>query len=320
VLELRRGDAGMSATSPRLTPRLALLLTTAPLMWAGNAVVGRLMVGHVPPLLLNSLRWSIAALILLPLAWRVARDLRAIRGAWVYLLVLGTLSVGAFNSLQYLALETSTPLNVTLINASMPVWMLIVGALFYAVRPTAAQFVGALLSLAGVAIVVTRGTWAALAQLHFVPGDAYMLVAIMGWAVYSWLLVRPPPSMRAPRRPDWDWASFLFVQIVFGLVTSSVAAAAEAAAGRHAPVDWANTTVWLALAFVAIGPSLIAYRTWGLGVAQAGPTLAAFFVNLSPLFTALLSAWLLGDWPQPYHGVAFVLIVAGIVVSARRTS
>jgi drug/metabolite transporter (DMT)-like permease len=304
----------------RLTPRLALLLTLAPLMWAGNAVVGRLMVGHVPPLLLNSLRWSIAALILLPLAWRVVRDLRAIRGAWTYLLILGTLSVGAFNSLQYLALETSTPLNVTLINASMPVGMLIIGALFYRVRPTLAQFAGALLSLAGVAMVVSRGRWSALAQLHFVPGDGYMLIAVMGWAVYSWLLVRPPPSMRAPQRPDWDWAAFLFVQMMFGLITSTAAALAEAAVGGHAPVDWGNAWVWAALAFVAIGPSVIAYRAWGLGVARAGPTLAAFFVNLSPLFTALLSAWLLGEWPQPYHAVAFVLIVAGIVVSARRSA
>jgi drug/metabolite transporter (DMT)-like permease len=304
----------------RLTPRLALLLTLAPLMWAGNAVVGRLMVGHVPPLLLNSLRWSIAALILLPLAWRVVRDLHAIRGAWTYLLILGTLSVGAFNSLQYLALETSTPLNVTLINASMPVGMLIIGALFYRVRPTLAQFAGALLSLAGVAMVVSRGRWSALAQLHFVPGDAYMLIAVMGWAVYSWLLVRPPPSMRAPNRPDWDWAAFLFVQMLFGLITSSAAALAEAAVGGHAPVDWGNGWVWAALAFVAVGPSVIAYRAWGLGVARAGPTLAAFFVNLSPLFTALLSAWLLGEWPQPYHAVAFVLIVAGIVVSARRSA
>jgi drug/metabolite transporter (DMT)-like permease len=304
----------------RLTPRLALLLTLAPLMWAGNAVVGRLMVGRVPPLLLNSLRWSIAALILLPLAWRVVRDLRAIRGAWTYLLILGTLSVGAFNSLQYLALETSTPLNVTLINASMPVGMLIIGALFYRVRPTLAQFAGALLSLAGVAMVVSRGRWSALAQLHFVPGDGYMLIAVMGWAVYSWLLVRPPPSMRAPQRPDWDWAAFLFVQMMFGLITSSAAALTEAAVGRHAPVDWGNGWVWAALAFVAVGPSVIAYRAWGLGVARAGPTLAAFFVNLSPLFTALLSAWLLGEWPQPYHAVAFVLIVAGIVVSARRSA
>ena len=122
--------------SAKLTPRLALLLTLPPLMWAGNAVVGRLMVGHVPPLTLNALRWALAALLLAPLAWRVWRDGAAIRAAWVYLLVIGTLGVGAFNSLQYVALVTSTPLNVTLINASMPLWMLVVGAVGYAQRPT----------------------------------------------------------------------------------------------------------------------------------------------------------------------------------------
>jgi drug/metabolite transporter (DMT)-like permease len=315
MLELRRGHAGM--TLP-LTPRLAVLLTLPPLMWAGNAVVGRLMVGQVPPLTLNALRWALAALLLAPLAWRVWRDRAAIGRAWVYLLAIGTLGVGAFNSLQYLALVTSTPLNVTLINASMPVWMLLVGAVAYAQRPTRGQLLGALLSFAGVATVLTRGAWAALADLQFVVGDALMLLAVMGWAVYSWLLVRPPPSMRAPQRPDWDWAAFLFVQMLFGLLTAGGAAIVETALVAHPPVDWSNPKVLAALAFVAIGPSLVAYRCWGLGVAQAGPTLAAFFVNLSPLFTALLSAALLGERPQPYHALAFALIVAGIVVSSLR--
>lgn len=313
MLELPDLDAGMT-----LTPRLALLLTLPPLMWAGNAVVGRLMVGLVPPLTLNALRWAIAALLLLPIAWHVLRDGAAIRRAWLYLLVIGTLGVGAFNALQYLALVTSTPINVTLINASMPLWMLLVGAIGFAQRPTRWQLVGALLSFAGVASVLTRGQWTRLADIAFVPGDALMLLATIGWAVYSWLLVRPPTSMRAPLRPHWDWAAFLLVQIAFGLAGAGGAAAIELAAGTHAPIDWGDARVLAALAFVAIGPSLVAYRCWGLGVAQAGPTLAAFFVNLSPLFAALMSATLLGEAPQPYHAAAFVLIVSGIAVSARK--
>jgi drug/metabolite transporter (DMT)-like permease len=312
VLELPDTDAGMT-----LTPKLTLLLTLPPLMWAGNAIVGRLMVGHMPPLALNALRWLIAGALLLPLAWHVWRDGAAIRRSWLYLLAIGTLGVGAFNALQYLALVTSTPLNVTLINASMPLWMLAVGALGYAQRPTAWQLGGALLSFAGVATVLTRGAWTRLAQIDFVPGDALMLLATIGWAVYSWLLVRPPAAMRTPLRPDWDWAAFLLAQIAFGLVFAGGAAAVEAAVGTHAPVDWTSPRVLAALAFVAIGPSLVAYRCWGLGVAQAGPTLAAFFVNLSPLFAALMSATILGEAPQPYHAIAFVLIVAGIAVSTR---
>jgi drug/metabolite transporter (DMT)-like permease len=300
----------------RITPRLALLMTLPPLLWAGNAVVGRLMVGHVPPLALNALRWLLAALILAPLAWSVWRDHRAIRASWLYLLALGTFGVGSFNALQYLALETSTPLNVTLINASMPLWMLAVGALAYRERPAPRQLIGAALSLLGVATVVARGTWSALAQVQFVIGDLYMLLAVIGWAVYSWLLVRPPASMRAPQRPDWDWASFLFVQTLFGLVAAGGAGLVEAAYVTHPPIDWQNPWVLLGLSYVAVGPSIIAYRCWGLGVATAGPAIAAFFGNLSPLFAALLSAWLLQQGPQPYHAAAFALIVAGIAVSA----
>jgi drug/metabolite transporter (DMT)-like permease len=298
-----------------LTLRTATLMTLPPLLWAGNAIVGRLMVGQVPPLALNALRWLIAALLLAPLATRVWRDGAAIRASWFYLLAIGTLGVGSFNALQYLALETSTPLNVTLINASMPLWMLVVGALAFGERPKRRQLLGAALSLAGVATVVARGAWGELSQLRFVIGDGYMLIAVIGWAAYSWLLVHPPASMRAPRRPDWDWAAFLFVQSLFGLIAAGGAAFAEAALGTHAPIDWRNPGVLAALVFIAVGPSIVAYRCWGLGVARAGPALAAFFANLSPLFAALLSAWLLHQWPQAFHVAAFALIVAGILVS-----
>mgnify|MGYP003513107014 CR=1 FL=1 len=305
-------------TAHTLTLRTALLMTLPPLLWAGNAVVGRLLVGQVPPLMLNALRWLLAALLLAPLAWRVVRDGALIARSWPYLVAVGTLGVGLFNALQYLALVTSTPLNVTLINASMAVWMLLVGMALFGSHPTRRQVLGALLSVAGVLTVVTRGAWATLADLHFVIGDLYMLLAVIGWALYSWLLAQPPAWLRPPPRQRWSWAEFLFVQSLFGLVAAGGGAAAEAALTAQPPVAWHSAAVWAALAYVAVGPSVIAYRCWGLGVATAGPALAAFFANLSPLFAALLSAWLLGEWPQAYHGAAFALIVAGIAVSIGR--
>jgi len=120
----------------RLTPRLALLMTLPPALWAGNAVVDRLMVGHVPPLTLNFLRWALALGLLLPFGWRVLREPRALLERAPQLLLLGTLGVGAYNALQYLALVSTTPINVTLIAASMPVWMLAIGAAVYGVHPT----------------------------------------------------------------------------------------------------------------------------------------------------------------------------------------
>ena len=296
----------------RLTPRTAVLMTLPPLLWAGNAVVGRLAVGSVPPLTLNFLRWALAALILLPLGWRVLRTPHSVLQHWRYLLAAGLLGVGTYNSLQYLALVTSTPINVTLIAASMPVWMLAVGALFYGIHPTARQYVGAALSLAGVALVIARGNLATLARVQLVAGDLYVLVAIVAWAFYSWLLAKPPPALRGVERPDWDWAEFLLIQTLFGLLGAGAASAGEVVL-TSAHVSW-NGWVIAALLYVAIGPSIVAYRCWGLGVVRGGPALASFFGNLTPLFAALLSAAVLGEPPHPYHALAFALIVAGIVV------
>ena len=301
-----------------LTPRLALLMTVPPLLWAGNAVVGRLMAGQVPPLTLNLIRWVLAALVLLPFAWRALLPLSRIRARWPYLLLIGVLGVGAFNSLQYLALITSSPINVTLVAASMPVWMLAVGALFFGVQPTGRQLAGAALGLAGVLTVIGRGSLQSLLAVHFVPGDLYILVAIIGWAFYSWLLVRPPAHMQGSARPDWNWAGFLLVQSLFGVAAASLFTAGEQWMGA-APIQW-SWGVAAALLYVALGPSILAYRCWGLGVAEGGPALAAFFNNLTPLFAALLSTLVLGDSPKPYHAAAFLLIVGGIAVSLQRTA
>ncbi|WP_157269788.1 DMT family transporter [Azohydromonas aeria] len=301
----------------RLSARTLLLLTLPPLLWAGNAVVGRLMVGSVPPLTLNFLRWLLAAALLLPLGWRVLRRGAEVRARWPYLLLTGTLGVGMYNALQYLALVSSTPLNVTLIASSMPVWMLLVGALFWREHPRPRQWLGAALSLSGVLCVLARGDVHALAQVRFVRGDLYVVVAIVAWAFYSWLLARPPASMRGAQRPGWHWSEALLLQVLFGLLGAGAAAGAEQLAGTHA-VRWDSPWTLAALLYVALGPALLAYRCWGLGVATAGPALAAFFSNLTPLFAALMSAAVLGELPHWYHGAAFALIVAGIAVSQRR--
>ena len=325
MLAMRGGDAALTTAAgcsvTTLGARTAVWMTLPPLMWAGNAVVGRLLVGHVPPLKLNLLRWALAALLLAPFGWRALGRWAEIRAAWPYLLAIGCLGVGAYNALQYLALTTSTPLNVTLIAASTPLWMLAIGGLAFEQQIRPPQLVGALLSLAGVVLVVSRGSWTVLAQVQLVAGDVYILVAALSWAVYSWLLVQPPAWLRPPSRSTlqaWGWAGLLLVQMLFGLLAAGAAAAGEAALTQTTGIDWTNGWILGALLFVAVGPSVVAYRCWGLGVALGGPALAAFFANLTPLFAALLSALLLGEMPRGYHVLAFALIVAGIAVSARR--
>ena len=296
----------------RLTPGTVAMLVTAPLLWAGNAVVGRMVHDLVPPITLNFLRWVLALALLLPLTHRVLRKSSPLWPHWRRFAVLGLLGVGLYNALQYLALQTSTPINVTLVGSSMPVWMLAVGALFFGVNVTRQQLAGAALSMVGVLTVLSRGEWSQLLALRLVAGDLFMLLATISWSFYSWLLVRTsePASVRG------DWAAFLTGQMVFGLAWSGALASAEWATG-HTHIAWGWPLV-AALLFIAIGPALAAYRFWGIGVQRAGPAVAGFFSNLTPLFAALLSAAFLGEAPSAYHAVAFALIVGGIVVSSRR--
>lgn len=292
--------------------RTALLLLVPPLLWAGNAVVGRLVHDLVPPITLNFLRWALAFVILLPLAAWLLRPGSSLWPNWKRFALLGLLGVGCYNALQYLALQTSTPLNVTLVASSTPVWMLAIGALCFGQRISRRQVLGALLSIAGVLLVLSRGQWALLMQVRLVPGDVYVLLATLAWAFYSWMLSQPkdPPDIRH------DWSAFLMAQMLFGLGWSGLFAAGEwALTDAHIVWGWPLAA---ALLYVAIGPAILAYRCWGVGVQRVGPNVAGFFSNLTPLFAALMSAAFLGELPQLYHGIAFVLIVGGIVVSSRR--
>jgi len=303
-----------------LSWRLIALLIVPPVLWAANAVFARLAINSIGPLWLNALRWGLAMLILLPLGWRVVASARA-RGQvgerWLYLGVLGLIGIGAYNGLQYLALRTSTPVNVTLIAASLPLWSMILGVLFYRVHPTRAQLAGAALSLAGVLTVVSRGDLDALLRIQLVEGDLLMVLAIAGWALYSWMLARPPANMVGAARPAWNWAEFLFAQCLFGVCIGFGAAGLGEFVAPSITPDW-NAGLMATIVFIAVGPSVIAYRFWGLAVAEAGPAIAAIFYNLTPLIAAVLSVLVIGEWPQPYHGQAFLLIIAGIAVSSRR--
>lgn len=295
----------------KLTLSTALLLTVPPVLWAGNAIVGRLVRDAVPPMTLNLLRWTIALLILLPLGRAALRPGSGALSNWRRYALLGLFGIGLYNSLQYLALQTSTPINVTLVASGMPVWMLLVGRLFFKAPVRPRQVGGALLSILGVLVVLCRGDAGQLAALRLVTGDLYMILATIAWSFYSWLLMqqRDLPSLRA------DWAAFLLVQVGYGVLWSAALTGAEFVLGS-VEVAW-SWPVAAALLYVAIGPAILAMRCWGAGVQKAGPTLGSFFINLTPLFTALLSSAFLGEPPHLYHALAFALIVGGIAVSAR---
>jgi drug/metabolite transporter (DMT)-like permease len=290
-----------------MRPLTLLFLVVPPLMWASNAIVGRMAAGAIPPITLNFLRWVVAVLVLLPFVWqRLRQDWPLARKAWVVLAATGFLSTTTYNALQYLALTTSSPINIALITAAGPIFTLLVGRSFFQASITRAASLGAVVSLAGVAWVLLRGDLLNVTRIAFVPGDLFMLLAIALWSLYTWLLRGRPPEMSG--------YSVLAMQMLWGLLFAVPMVLAELLWGGYAAIEWSPKNYGMVL-YVALGPALLAYLCYQQAVLRTGSQLPMFFLNLTPIFAALMAVILLGEFPELYHVVGLVLIVLGIVLA-----
>ncbi len=293
--------------SPVLSPSTLLFLVLPPLLWASNAIVGRLAAGAIPPITLNFLRWVVAILVLLPFVWhRLRQDWPLARKAWVVLAATGFLSTTTYNALQYFALTTSSPINVALITASGPIFTLLMGWLFFQATISRAATLGAVVSLIGVTWVLLRGELLNATRIDFVSGDLFMLLAIALWSLYTWLLRGRPAEMSG--------YSVLTMQMAWGLLFAVPMVLAEWFLGGYSAIAW-SPKIYSMILFVALGPALLAYLCYQQAVLRTGSQLPMFFLNLTPVFAALMAVVLLGEFPELYHVVGLVLIVAGIVLA-----
>ena len=286
-----------------------LVLTVPPLMWASNAIVGRMAAGTIPPLTLNFLRWVVALAVLLPFIFAQLKvDWSLGRQHWKLFAATGFLSTTCYNALQYLALITSSPINIALITAAGPIFTLLVGRAFFSAHIGRAAALGAVLSILGVAWVLLRGEIQNLTHVAFVSGDLFMLFAIGLWSVYTWLLRERPKAMSG--------YSVLALQMIWGLAFAVPMVLAEVLWGGYPSVQWDAHALGMVV-YVALGPALLAYICWQRAVALTGSQLPMFFLNLTPVFAAILAVLLLGEFPKSYHYIGLALIVLGIVLSNR---
>ncbi len=296
-----------------MSPRRLLLspyLLTAlpPLFWAGNAVVGRAVVGELPPVAMSFWRWAVALAILLPVGLPLLlREAAVIRRHWRVLLALSVTSVTAYNTLLYLALQSTTAINATLVGSSLPIAILGLSWVWLGERTTPRQLAGFALSLAGVLAVIARGDPQVLLALELRPGDLWMLAATLSWAVYSVLLRRHP----VPLRP----VALLTLQVALGLLCLLPFYGWELALGLRAT---ASPQTLAAILYVAVFASIAAYYFWNKGVAELGPGTAGQYAYLIPVFTAVLAVLFLGEQFQWFHAAGLVLIFGGIWVATRK--
>ncbi len=291
----------------RLWDRPYLLLSMTSLFWSANAVIGRAVADQIPPVALSQIRWTLALLFLSPFAWRSLRqELHLVRRHWRILILLALTGITAFNTMLYWSLHHTTAINATIMQSTGPLLIGLWSWLLYREPLTRRQFGGILISLVGVAAVVSGGDIARLARLTLNIGDVVIIVAIGIYALYAALLRRGPAM--AP-------LSFLMATIGIGAVLLLPLTIAEHAAGEHlAPVTLGSA---MAILYVAVFPSILAYLCYNRGVQLVGANRSGPFLHLIPLFGASLAVVFLGERPGIHHGIGALLIVGGVFLASR---
>jgi drug/metabolite transporter (DMT)-like permease len=283
-----------------------LLLALASLFWSGNHIVGRAVADQVPPFALSTLRWIIGALLLWPFARRhVARDWPLIRSHAGILLMLGLIGGTLFSALNYLSLQLTTALNVSVFNSLGPVLIAAVAAISFRDRLSRLQVAGIATSMLGVVAIVTRLDWATLTALRFNSGDLLVLFNMLVFAFYSVYL---------RRRPAIHWLSFIFILSLISGIGTAPLFAWEQLSGAYLPWTW---TMVLAVGYVALFPSLGAYIFWNRGIELIGANRSGVFLHLVPLYSAVLATVLLGEQLHAYHVLGFALILTGVRLATR---
>src|SRR5450631_241924 len=284
-----------------------LLLSITALCWAGNAIVGRLAAGHIPPVTLSFLRWSLALLIILPFAWKhLKRDWGAIRDHLGIMIVLSITGIGAFNTLQYWSLEHTQALNTLLLQSAGPLFVAVWSLILLGVRLTLAQACGIALSLSGVLVILLHGDLTTLKNIEFNKGDIIFTVALVMFGLYSVL------SLKRPQIHALSLIGFTFgcgAACLIPLLIWEV---------FSRPAMELNASNLLSLLYVAIFPSIVAYLCFNRGVQLIGANRAAPFFHLVPVFGSAMAIVFLGERPQLFHFIGFALVLTGVFVASRK--
>jgi drug/metabolite transporter (DMT)-like permease len=291
----------------RLNRWPSLLLGLAALFWAGNTVAARLAIDEISPLTLTALRWvMVAAVLWLVYGREVSRHWPQIRPRLALIVLLALFGMTGFNALYYVAAHDTSAINIAILQGAMPIFVLAGAYLAHGSRAGLVQQLGVFITALGVAVVATRGAPLSILEVEFNRGDLVMLAACVLYALYTVAL---------RDRPDMPAVPFFALLALIAAITSLPLVAFEVMVGtfRLPTAQGLAVTIW-----IAVFPSFLSQIFYLRGVDLIGPGRAGVFVNLVPVFAAVLAVGLLSEPFAPYHGVALILVVGGIWLAQRR--
>ena len=284
-------------------PYLLLVLTT--LFWSGNFVLSRGMHADIPPLALSFWRWALALLIMLVFSWRTCwRQSDIIVRERKYITIQGLLGVTGFNSLIYLAVQTTTAVNAVLINSCTPILIALCALLINKEPLKPRQWAGILLSLSGVTLIMVGGDLGSLVELDFNRGDLLVLCAGLVWALYSVNLKSFPQDLH-----PFSYQTGIMIAGLIGILPFYLL---ELGMGYQMVV---NTPTLTTIVYVAIFPSVLAFIFWNRAVRDIGATRAGSFIHLMPVFSSILAVFFLGESIELFHLQGIGLVFGGIFLA-----
>jgi drug/metabolite transporter (DMT)-like permease len=283
------------------------LLIAANLFWAGNIILGRGLAGQVPPVTLSYARWTGAFLIALAVAWpRLKADLPVMVRHWPVMLLLSATGIACYNTMAYIGLNSTTALNVLLLQSATPLIIIIWAFALIREAPSLRQAAGVLVSLVGVAVIAARGSLTVLAQLQVNWGDVWVLAALGIYAFYCVIL---------RKRPVVHPLSFLVAAMGIGSCMILPFMLWEVASGAHIH---GGAATYLGIAYTAVLPSFVSYLFFNRGIELIGPGPAGQSMHLMPLFGSVMAVLFLHERFQLFHAVGIALIASGILLASVR--
>lgn len=283
------------------------LLTFTAMLWGGNAVAVKKVLTEISPFAVTFLRFAVFSALLLLIAWyrEGKRSLPQLRQLPAFLL-LGFCSTVLNNGLQFTGLQYSTAINSVVITAFGPAMTGVLASLILNERMNRRQWAGVGISVTGVLVITSGGSWARLAGFNLNGGDVLFLVAALGWSLYSIFGRRIMREMSPLSMTAWSAAFGALMMLGLSLLQGF---------DGSIPLTGEN---WFWFAYMCLGSGLVAFTLWNVGVEAVGPNKASFFINLIPVFGILFSVLLLGERVGWFHGAGALLIIGGVALATRR--
>ena len=286
------------------------LLVLASLCWSGNFIVGKFAtLFEIPPLTLNTFRWISVWLILIPFTFKeIYKNLAYIKKNLLAIAFMGVITISTFNSVVYFALNYTQVINAVLVLAIIPAVTIVLSALMKVEKSNIFQIFGLILSIIGVGSIISNGDVQRIASLSFNNGDLWMLVCVLSWALYSTLL----------KKNKFKLSQFSLIQIMVsvGVIFLIPQYFYEQSIGLELNF---NKAFFLILFYVVVFPAIVAYYCWQKGVEIIGPNRATMFIQLMPLFSAVMAIIIFKEKFELYHFVGATFIVSGIYLSNKKT-